>query len=205
MRHRLVLNGMMWALILLFGASLSADQWVRGKVTAVGGASVTVTFKGKAMTFAVTADTEIVGPGLGTASRRAGGLKLVEAVKVGEGAEVHYVASGGAMNATEIRTSVSGEAISEDVGDSAAGRITAITASSVTIKSGSGEVMFSVDAKTVVLAPGAGTATRKAQAGGAGPAITDLLKVGEDVVVSFRKSGSTLVAGEVRVRGARPR
>ena len=203
--RRLLVLGSVLVLILLLGTIVSADRWVRGKVTAVGTDSVTVMFKGKEMKFTVAKDTEIVGRGLGTASREAGGLKLSEAVKVGEGVEVLYAESGGAMRATEIRLGASGEAASEDSGDSAAGRITALTASSLTIKSGSGEITFSVDPKTRVLARGAGTATREARAGGSGPAITDLVKVGEDVVVSYRTSGSTRVANEVRVRSPRPR
>ena len=93
----------------------------------------------------------------------------------------------------------------QGTGDSAVGRITAMTASSLTIKSGSGEMTFSVDANTRVLARGAGRATQQARAAGSGPAISDLLKVGEDVVVSYRTSGSTRVANEVRVRSPRPR
>jgi hypothetical protein len=170
-------------------------------VTAVGGDSLTVMFKGKEMKFAVAKDTVVFGPGLGTASREAGGLKLSEAVKAGEGVEVHYTESGGTMRATEIRTNVSaGEAAGDDAGDSASGRVTAVTASSLTIKSGSGEMTFVVDQKTRVVGRGAGTATREARAAGSGPAISDLVRVDDEVTVSYMTTGSTRRAGEVRVR-----
>jgi hypothetical protein len=204
MRRLIVLGGCAWLLLMLVGTVVSADKWVRGKVTTVGADSVTVMFKGKEMKFTVTSDTDVQGRGLGTAQRRAGGVKLAEAVKVGDGVEVHYAESGGTMRATEIRTGLTaGEAASEDTGDSAAGRVTALTAGSLTIKSGSGEMTFSVDPKTRVLARGAGAATQEARAAGSGPAITDLVKVGEDVVVTYRKSGNTNLATEVRVRSPR--
>jgi hypothetical protein len=204
MRRLIVLGGCAWLLVMLVVAVVSADKWVRGKVTAVGADSVTVTFRGKEMKFMVTSDTDVQGRGLGTAQRREGGVKLAEAVKVGDGVEVHYAESGGTMRATDIRTGLTaGEAASEDTGDSASGRVTALTASSLTIKSGSGETTFSVDPKTRVLARGAGAATQQARAGGGGPAITDLVKVGEEVVVNYRASGKTSVASEVRVRSPR--
>jgi hypothetical protein len=190
---------------MLVVAGVSADKWVRGKVSAVGADSVTVTFKGKEMKFLVTSDTDVQGRGLGTAQRREGGIKLSEAIKVGDGVEVHYAEGAGTMRATDIRTGLTGgEAASqEDSGDSASGRVTALTASSLTIKSGSGESTYSIDPKTRVLARGAGAATKDARAAGGGPAITDLIKVGEDVVVNYRVSGKTNVASEVRVRSPR--
>ncbi len=204
MRRLVVLGGCAWLLVVLAGAVVSADKWVRGKVTAVGADSVTVMFKGKEMKFAVTSDTDVQGRGLGTAQRRAGGVKLSEAVKVGDGVEVHYAEGGGTMRATDIRTGLTtGEATSEDTGDSASGRVTALTAGSLTIKSGSGEMTFAVDPKTRVLAAGAGGATQQARAAGSGPTIADLLKTGEEVVVTYRSTGQTNVATEVRVRSPR--
>ena len=56
-----------------------------------------------------------------------------------------------------IRTGLTtGDATSEDTGDSASGQITALTANSLTIKTGSGTQTFSIDPKTLVLARGAG-------------------------------------------------
>lgn len=201
MRRLLSVGACVGVLLVLFGASVSADRWVRGKVTAVGGDTLTVTFKGKEVKFAVAKDTVILGPGLGTASREAGGLKLAEAIKAGEGVEVHYTESGGMMRATEIRTNVSAsEAASEDSGDSFSGRVTAVMANSLTIMSGSNEMTFVVDQKTRVVARGAGTATREARAQGSGPAITDLVHADDEVTVSYTMSGSTRRAAEVRVR-----
>ena len=188
------------ALVMFVVTSVSADNWVRGKVSAVTATSVTVMFKGKPMTFSIGKDTDFVGEGLGTASRKAGGLKLAEVLKVGDGVEVHYTGSGTAMQATEIRTGATGEGMSEAAGESASGQISALTGKSVTIKSGSGEMMFAIDPATRVIGRGAGTATQKAKATGKDLGIADLLKVGEDVVVSYRTDGSSRVANNIRVR-----
>lgn len=204
MRRLMVLGGCVWLLVMLVSGVVSANRWVRGKVTAVGADSVTVMFKGKEMKFMVGSDTDVQGRGLGTAQRRAGGVKLAEAIKVGDGVEVHYAESGGSMRATDIRTGLTtGDATSEDTGDSVSGQITALSASSMTVKSGSGETTFSIDPKTRVLARGAGAATQEARAAGSGPTIADLVKVGEEVVVTYRTSGKTNVASEVRVRSPR--
>ena len=193
MRRLVLVGGCVWLLVMFVGTVVSADKWVRGKVTAVGGDSVTVMFKGKEMKFAVGSDTDVQGRGLGT-----------EAVKVGDGVEVHYTETGGTMRATDIRTGLTaGDATSEDTGDSVSGQITALSASSMTVKSGSAETTFAIDPKTRVLAAGAGAATKQAQATGGGPAITDLVKVGESVVVTYRTTGKTNVANEVRVRSPR--
>lgn len=204
MRRLVLLGGCVSLLVVLVSVGVSADKWVRGKVTAVGADALTVMFKGKEMKFAVTSDTDVQGRGLGTAQRRAGGVKLAEAIKVGDGVEVHYAETGAAMRATDIRTGLTaGEATSEDTGDSASGPITALTANSLSLKTGSGTQTFSIDPKTLVLARGAGAVTKDARAAGGGPAITDLLKVGEEVVVSYRAAAKGNVASEVRVRSPR--
>ena len=188
------------ALVMIAGVTVLADNWVRGKVTAVTATSVTVTFKGKPMTFNIGKDTDFVGQGLGTATRQAGGIKLAEVLKVGEGAEVHYTGSGSAMQATEIRVGTSGEAMSEATGDSVTGRVTALTGNSLTIKGSAGESSFTLDKDTRIIGRGAGTATRSAQAAGKEPGISDLVKVGEEVVVSYRTSGTTRIANNIRIR-----
>ena len=58
---------------------------------------------------------------------------------------------------------------------------------------------FTVDAKTVVTAAGAGSATRAAEAAGKlGPKLSEVLKVGEPVEVSYRDMGGKLQAASIR-------
>jgi hypothetical protein len=81
---------------------------------------------------------------------------------------------------------------------SARGTVTAIAGDSVTVKAGTQELKFTVDAKTTVVVEGGGTADRAAAAKGTGPKLAELLKVGEAVEVSYRESAGVLLATSVR-------
>jgi Domain of unknown function (DUF5666) len=79
------------------------------------------------------------------------------------------------------------------------GTIGTVSASSLTVKVGGQDMTFTVDAKTVVEARGAGTADRKAEAAGAaGPKITDLLSAGQNVEVTYTAKGAMNHASKVR-------
>ena len=81
----------------------------------------------------------------------------------------------------------------------ATGTITSISASSLVVKVAGQDMTFAVDAKTVVEARGAGTADRRAEAAGTpGPKITDLLKAGQNVEVTYMAMGSMNHATKVR-------
>jgi hypothetical protein len=82
---------------------------------------------------------------------------------------------------------------------SARGTVTAMAGDSLTVKAGTQEMKFTVDASTVVTAEGGSTATRAAEAkGGKGPKMSDLIKVGDAVEVGYREKGGTMVAANVR-------
>jgi Domain of unknown function (DUF5666) len=82
---------------------------------------------------------------------------------------------------------------------SARGNVTAITGNSLTVKAGDRELKFTIDGKTVLTAEGAGTADRKAEsAGKPGPKLSDFIKVGDAVEVSYHETGGTLHAANVR-------
>ena len=81
----------------------------------------------------------------------------------------------------------------------ARGTLTAMAADSVTVKVGTTDMKFSVDAKTNVEAPGAGGKAREAAAAGkTGPKLADVLKVGQPVEVTYRDMGGTLHAAAIR-------
>jgi hypothetical protein len=81
----------------------------------------------------------------------------------------------------------------------ARGTVTALAGDSVTVKVGTQDMKFTVDSKTNVEAAGAGTAARQAQAAGqAGAKLTDVVKVGQAVAVSYTDSGGTLHASRIR-------
>jgi hypothetical protein len=81
---------------------------------------------------------------------------------------------------------------------SARGTISAIAGDMVTVKAGTQELKFTVDQKTTVVVEGGGTANRAAATKGSGPKVSELLKVGEAVEVSYREAGGALHATNIR-------
>jgi hypothetical protein len=80
-------------------------------------------------------------------------------------------------------------------------RGTVVTASdaSLTVKVGPREMTFVIDKNTAVLAKGAGTKTRQArEAGAPGIKLTDAVKTGGAVVVTYREANGAMQATEVR-------
>ena len=70
------------------------------------------------------------------------------------------------------------------------GSVTAVGADSITLKVGGKDMTFAVDGKTHVVAPGGSTKTREAKAEGkAGPMLTEVVKVGQAVEVSYHEQG----------------
>jgi len=79
------------------------------------------------------------------------------------------------------------------------GTLTAMVADSVTVKVGATDMKFSVDDKTKVQAPGAGSKMRQAvTAGKTGPKLADVLKVGDAVEVGYHDVGGALHAATIR-------
>jgi hypothetical protein len=80
----------------------------------------------------------------------------------------------------------------------ARGTVTAMSGSSVTVKVGAKDMKFSVDDKTEVIAPGAGTKSRQAQAKGMpGPKLADVVQTGKAVRVTYHDMGGTLHAARI--------
>jgi hypothetical protein len=81
----------------------------------------------------------------------------------------------------------------------ARGSVTAMTGDTVTVKAGAQELRLTVDAKTTVTASGAGTANRAAEAAGkAGAKLGDIIKVGDNVEVTYHEMGGTMHAASIR-------
>jgi hypothetical protein len=81
----------------------------------------------------------------------------------------------------------------------ARGTVTAMAADSINVKAQNVDMKFVVDTKTTVEARGAGTKSRAAQrAGMAGPKLGDVVKVGDNVEVSYHDMGGTLHAAKIR-------
>lgn len=81
----------------------------------------------------------------------------------------------------------------------ATGTVTAMSSDSVTVKAGDKDLKFMVDGKTVVEARGAGRKAAAAkQAGNTGPKLSEVVKVGEPVEVSYSDAGGMLHASRIR-------
>ena len=81
-----------------------------------------------------------------------------------------------------------------------AGRVTAMSADSFTIQSGSATQVFTVDSQTKIEGKGVGTKTREMKASQKSPALTDLLSEADSVVVEYQDvGGGKLHAAKVRI------
>jgi hypothetical protein len=81
----------------------------------------------------------------------------------------------------------------------ARGSVAALAADSINVKVQNVDMKFVVDSKTTVEARGAGTKSKAAQrAGMAGPKLSDVVKVGDAVEVSYHDVGGTLHASKIR-------
>jgi hypothetical protein len=211
------LSGSLLAAAMMLAVPVSAQdtKTARGTVTAMTGDSITVKAGAQDVKVSVDAKTEVIAEGGGTASRAAAakgsaGPKLAELVKVGDSVEVSYRESGGMMHATSVRRvrspGAGGGGVSEPKPNTPTsnGVVTAVTGTSLTISGSSGgggkfTQTFTVDTNTHVVAEGASTASAKGKV-----TITDLIAKGDNVTVTYRESGTTLHATEVRKRNPKP-
>lgn len=186
-------------------ALAQATKTTRGTLTAMAADSVTVKVGTTDMKFSVDDKTQVQATGAGTKARQAAaagkpGPKLADIVKVGQAVEVTYQDMGGMLHAATIRR-VSSAGNAGAPGKTSMGKVTAISATSLTISGSAGggaafTQTFTIDPKTSVTGRGAGTA---AGAKGGKTVATDLIAMGDTVSVSFREEGTTLHASNVRV------
>ena len=195
---------------LVAPALAQGTKTARGNVTAMTADTMTVKAGEKEMKFSVDAKTVLTASGAGTAERKAeaagkGGPKLADFVKVGDAVEVEYHETGATLHAANIRrirsAGAGGGTTSDDRAQTATGRVESLTGSTLTIAGSQGggtfKQSFTIDAKTKAVAVGAGTA---AQAAGGKVSFNDVVGVGDQVTVTYRQSGDSLHAEEVRVR-----
>ena len=87
---------------------------------------------------------------------------------------------------------------------SASGEVTAVSADSLTVKGKTGEWTFNVDKDTKVTASGASHKTDAMKKENKPTAITDFVKVGDQVNVKFHDMGTSKHAASVSVRTSKP-
>ena len=195
--------------LLLAGSGSQAlaqeTKTARGTVTAVSGDSLTVKVRTQEMKFNVDEKTHVIAAGAGhkaaAAKTENKGVGVQDLIKTGQAVEVKYhEMSGGAMHAASVRAiATAGEgAMSTDkpAVKHASGKVKSVAADSLTITSSGKDMTFTVDTKTNVVAQGAGT--KAAKSGGRLP-ITDAVKEGDMVSVSYHDMAGTMHAASVHV------
>jgi FlaG/FlaF family flagellin (archaellin) len=84
----------------------------------------------------------------------------------------------------------------------ASGSVTAVSADSLTIKAKSGDMTFAVDSKVKVTGTGASHKTEELKAAKKTAALTDYLKNGDMVTVTYNDVGGKMAASAVRITSA---
>jgi hypothetical protein len=190
-------------------ASGADQKTVRGTITAVTADSVSITAGTQPMKFAVDKGTNVEAAGAGTKSRAAQaagkpGAKLTDLVRTGESIEVSYDESNGVLHAAKIRRISTMTAVDPAAVNEARGKVTAISAASLTIAGSSGGATFTqtyaIDPNTHIIGKGVGT-TMASKGGRA--SVTDVVSVGDSVSVSYRAGADALRATEIRVVAGR--
>jgi hypothetical protein len=187
-------------------AKAEPTKTATGTITAVSGSSVTVKTATGDMTFNIDSKTRVIEPGGATKTRAAqaegkAGATASDLLKTGETVEVKYHETG--MHAASIRavSKAAASAAENTTGkaQTVTGTVSSVSGSSVTVKAASGDMTFSVDEKTTVVGTGVGTAGRKVVAEGGKPTLSEFLKEGDAVSVTYKETAGTKLASTIRL------
>jgi len=180
-------------------------QVAKGTVASLAGDTLTVKVSGKDMVFTVDKATKVIARGAGTKAAQAaptGGPKLGDLLKAGDGVEVQYTVKGTANYATTVRAGIDPSqttAAPKEPALRVTGKATAVANTALTVSADGKDHQFVITPATIVVGAGAGTLTREKQAAGAKTVITDFVRVGDAVVVTYAMKGTTMEATEVRL------
>ena len=180
------------------------DKTARGTVITMTGDSLTVKVGANDIRFGIDSKTTLVASGAGTQARRSetGEVRLADFIKTGQPVIISYRETGSTMYATRVErvsSAPSGGTVSSPASStkSSSGTVKSVAAGSLTMTAEGRDLTFLVDANTSVVAKGAGT--KSAAAPGGKIAITDVVRAGERVAVTYHETGTTMHAAEVRV------
>ncbi len=200
-----------WSVIVvaLFGWDVATavaqnTHMTRGTITSIGTDSITMRAGARDMVFAVDTHTVVEAVGAGTKTRAAQnagrpGPQVGELLRMGQSVEITYADQSGQFRAARIRAIAR---LTEGEGDEhSAGRVTAVSATSLAIKGTMGNASFTqtftIDPRTKVIGKGLGT---MAATNGGRITITDAVAVGDTVGVWFHKGDADMLhASEIRV------
>lgn len=201
------------AVLVSAAPALAQTKTVKGKLTNVGANTITVNVAGKDMTFNVDGKTNVVARGGSTKTRDAqasgkAGPGVADVLKAGESVEVAYHEA--EMHADTVRVIAAAPAAKADAAAkpeapakpksmTAQGVVSAVSGNTLTIKEKTGEATFTVDSKTLVSGKGFGTAGRKLEEAGGKPTLTEFVKEGDTVAVTYVEEGGAKKASNVRM------
>jgi hypothetical protein len=98
-----------------------------------------------------------------------------------------------------------GVAAADGKSKSILGSVKSVSGGSFVVDTDKGAMTFAIDAHTKILAKGASTKTKEKKDAGQGALlITDVVHVGDQVLVRYTEAGATFKASEVEVKQTRP-
>jgi hypothetical protein len=98
-----------------------------------------------------------------------------------------------------------GVAAADGKSKSILGSVKSVSGGSFVVDTDKGAMTFAIDAHTKILAKGASTKTKEKKDAGKGALlITDVVHVGDQVLVRYTEAGATFTASEVEVKQPRP-
>ena len=88
---------------------------------------------------------------------------------------------------------------------SALGNVTAVAPDSLTVKAKSGDLTFTIDKDTTVVAKGASHKSLALKAEGKAQTLTEFVKVGDSVTVTYKEVGAAKLASTIHVTSPTPK
>jgi len=214
MRRTLAIAAVALLTFALSAFAAPEGKWARGKVTAMAGNSITIAVDGKDMSFTVDPKTQVVKTGGATKARETQAKtgenpKLSELLKVGDSVEVQYEEAGGAMLAKVIRGGVSAKPMTseeeaKEAAKHASGTVSAVSGTSLTIKTKTGEETFKLVQNVRITGTGLGTMSKEKAKEGEKMSATDAIHEGDTVDVTYKDVSGTNEASAVHITRKAP-
>ncbi len=191
-------------LLVSAGAAGAQTKEARGTVTAVTDKTMTVKAGAQELTFYIDGDTHLEvrrsARDVQAAQPNSPSPRVNNFFEAGNSVLVRYREESGrnhALDISRVGSTGSGGGSVSDPSKIADGKVTAVSASQMTIASGGKDLTFAITGDTDVLARGASKATKAA---GGNTSLTTFVHLGDDVSVSYKALAGALTASEIRVR-----
>jgi len=199
----LVLSAAVVGLVASAGPVSAQSKEVRGDISAMTDTTLTLKTAGQDMTFFVDGDTrlEVRRSARDLQKAQPGNPKprVNDFFEVGQTVRVRYEEAAGRHHALDIERV--GSAGSDKKSSIAEGKVTAVSASQMSIAGDKGTFTFAITGETDVVARGATTATKAA---GKGTPLTAFVHSGDVVSVTYDEANGKMTASQIRVRIVNP-